>query len=90
MLCCVLVALVVLYRKKFTHITTLKPAAPAIQISHPAPDQEDICHVYDEMLAVNTLAGPAVGDDSSATYSTIQLPDPADNDCSLYSLVAPH
>ncbi|XP_053479903.1 CMRF35-like molecule 5 isoform X3 [Ictalurus furcatus] len=75
-------ALLILYRKKSTHITTLKPAAPAIQISHPPPDQENICHVYDEMLAVYTLAGPPVGDESSATYSTIQLPAPADNDCS--------
>ncbi|XP_053479901.1 CMRF35-like molecule 1 isoform X2 [Ictalurus furcatus] len=82
MLCCVLAALLILYRKKSTHITTLKPAAPAIQISHPPPDQENICHVYDEMLAVYTLAGPPVGDESSATYSTIQLPAPADNDCS--------
>ncbi|XP_017323768.1 CMRF35-like molecule 9 isoform X1 [Ictalurus punctatus] len=82
MLCCVLAALVILYRKKSTHITTLKPAAPAIQISHPPPGQENICHVYDEMLAVYTLAGPPVGDESSATYSTIQLPAPADNDCS--------
>ncbi|XP_053479900.1 CMRF35-like molecule 5 isoform X1 [Ictalurus furcatus] len=77
-----LYALLILYRKKSTHITTLKPAAPAIQISHPPPDQENICHVYDEMLAVYTLAGPPVGDESSATYSTIQLPAPADNDCS--------
>ncbi|MCI4380723.1 hypothetical protein PGIGA_G00243450 [Pangasianodon gigas] len=90
MLCCVLAALVILYRKTSTNITSLKLAAPEIQISYPPPDHEDICHVYDEMLAVYSLAGPAIGDDSSATYSTIQLPAPVDNDCSPYSLVAPH
>ncbi|XP_053091877.1 CMRF35-like molecule 5 [Pangasianodon hypophthalmus] len=90
MLCCVLAALVILYRKTSTNITSLKPAAPEIHISNPPPDHEDICHVYDEMLAVYSLAGPAIGDDSSATYSTIQLPAPVDNDCSPNSLVAPH
>lgn len=50
--------------------------------SHTLSNKENICHVYDEMLAVYTLAGPPVGDESSATYSTIQLPAPADNDCS--------
>ncbi|XP_034162374.2 CMRF35-like molecule 5 isoform X2 [Pangasianodon hypophthalmus] len=83
MLCCVLAALVILYRKKSsTHITSLKPPAPENQISHPPPYQEDFCHVYDEMLAVYSLAGPATADDSSATYSTIQLPAQAD--------IAPH
>ncbi|XP_034162375.2 CMRF35-like molecule 5 isoform X3 [Pangasianodon hypophthalmus] len=76
-------ALVILYRKKSsTHITSLKPPAPENQISHPPPYQEDFCHVYDEMLAVYSLAGPATADDSSATYSTIQLPAQAD--------IAPH
>ncbi|KAG7332548.1 hypothetical protein KOW79_004382 [Hemibagrus wyckioides] len=91
MLCCVLATLVILYRKKSsTQNTSLKPPAPESQISHPSSDQEDIWHVYDDMLAVYSLAGPARGDKSSATYSTIQLPAPADNDCNLYSLVTPH
>ncbi|XP_060786866.1 CMRF35-like molecule 9 isoform X2 [Neoarius graeffei] len=89
MMCCVLAALLILYRKKPTRITSLKPAAPGIQISHPPPDQEDIYHVYDEALAVYSLAGPA-RDDSSTIYSTIQLPATADNDCSPYSLAAFH
>ncbi|XP_058246016.1 uncharacterized protein LOC131353204 isoform X5 [Hemibagrus wyckioides] len=91
MLCCVLATLVILYRKKSsTQNTSLKPPAPESQISHPSSDQEDIWHVYDDMLTVYSLAGPARGDQSSATYGTIQLPAPANNDCSLYSLVTPH
>lgn len=42
------------------------------------------------MLAVYSLAGPARVAESSATYSTIQLPAPADNDFKPYSLEAPH
>ncbi|KAG7332547.1 hypothetical protein KOW79_004381 [Hemibagrus wyckioides] len=87
LLCCVLVTLVILYRKTSTNLTS---PASEIQISQAPPDQEDICHVYDEILAVYSLGGPATGDESSATYSTIQLPASADNDCSPYSLVAPH
>ncbi|XP_060737638.1 CMRF35-like molecule 1 isoform X2 [Tachysurus vachellii] len=89
-LCCVLVTFLILYRKAPTSVTSLKPPASEIQISHPPPDQEDIFHVYDEMLAVYSLAGPARGAESSATYSTIQLPAPADNDFNPYSFVAPH
>ncbi|KAF4072429.1 hypothetical protein AMELA_G00262750 [Ameiurus melas] len=93
-LCCVLAALVIVYRKSSNKYTSWKlacclPPAPENQIPNSSPDQ-DIYYVYDEITAVYSSAGPAVGDDSSATYSTIQLPAPADNDCSLYSLVAPH
>ncbi|XP_047655898.1 CMRF35-like molecule 9 isoform X2 [Tachysurus fulvidraco] len=89
-LCCVLVTLLILYRKAPKSVTSLKPPASEIQISHPPLDQEDIFHVYDEMLAVYSLAGPARGAESSATYSTIQLPAPVDNDFNPYSLVSPH
>ncbi|XP_017323771.1 CMRF35-like molecule 5 [Ictalurus punctatus] len=94
MLCCVLAALVIVYRKTSNTYSSWKlacclPPAPENQIPNSSADQ-DIYHVYDEMLAVHSSAGPPVGDDSSATYSTIQLPAPADNDCSPYSLVAPH
>lgn len=58
--------------------------------SQPLSSKEDIFHVYDEILAVYSLGGPATADESSATYSNIQPPAPADNDCSPYSLVAPH
>ncbi|XP_046728002.1 CMRF35-like molecule 1 [Silurus meridionalis] len=89
-LCCVLAALAIFYRKKSsTHITSFKPPAPEDQIPCPQPEQEDLYHVYDALLDVYSFAGPARGD-SSAIYSTIELPAPADNDCSPYSLVAPH
>ncbi|XP_027030519.2 CMRF35-like molecule 1 isoform X2 [Tachysurus fulvidraco] len=89
-LCYLLVTFLLVYRKAPTSVTSLEPPASEIQLSHPPPDQEDIFHVYDEMLAVYSLAGPARGVESSATYSTIQLPAPADNDFNPYSLVAPY
>ncbi|XP_046727916.1 uncharacterized protein LOC124400258 [Silurus meridionalis] len=89
-LCCVLAALVVIYRKTSTDITSLKLAAPGNQVTHLPTDQEDIDHVYDEVLAVYSLAGPAIEDDSSVIYSTIQFPATADSVCSPYSFVAPH
>ncbi|KAM9476055.1 CMRF35-like molecule 5 isoform 1-T1 [Clarias gariepinus] len=87
MLCCILPALVIIYRKTSTNVTCLKPIAS--EVSHSPTDQEDICHVYDEMSAVYSLAGPATEDGSSGTYCTIQLPAPADTctDYNPYSLV---
>ncbi|KAM9476057.1 CMRF35-like molecule 5 isoform 3-T3 [Clarias gariepinus] len=80
-------ALVIIYRKTSTNVTCLKPIAS--EVSHSPTDQEDICHVYDEMSAVYSLAGPATEDGSSGTYCTIQLPAPADTctDYNPYSLV---
>ncbi|KAL6459041.1 hypothetical protein MHYP_G00325130 [Metynnis hypsauchen] len=91
LLCCVLVALVILYRRRSnTHSTTLKPPAPENQISDPPFNQEEVYHIYDEMLAVYSLAGPANTENSSETYSVIQHVPPMEEDSSLYSLIAPH
>ncbi|KAL7828705.1 hypothetical protein SRHO_G00323390 [Serrasalmus rhombeus] len=91
LLCCVLVALVILYRRRSnTHSTTLKPPAPENLISEPPLHQEEVCHIYDEMLAVYSLAGPANTENSSETYSVIQYVPPMEEDSCLYSLIAPH
>ncbi|XP_036434617.1 CMRF35-like molecule 5 [Colossoma macropomum] len=91
LLCCVLVALVVLYRRRSnTHSTTLKPPAPENQFSDPPLNQEEVYHIYDEMLAVYSLAGPADKENSSETYSVIQHVPPTEEDSCLYSLIAPH
>ncbi|XP_072537709.1 uncharacterized protein [Salminus brasiliensis] len=90
LLCCVLVALVVFYRRRSTTFSTsLKPPAPENQISDPPPEQEEVCHVYDEMLAVYSLAGPDAREETSETYSVIQHAPPAEDD-SPYSLIAHH
>ncbi|XP_072537721.1 uncharacterized protein [Salminus brasiliensis] len=92
LLCCVFAALLALYRKwSHTHSTSLKPPTPENQFSDPTPDQDEDCHDYEEMLAVYSLAGPAVEDDpSEVTYSVIQHVPPAKEDSSLYSVIAPH
>ncbi|KAL7884834.1 hypothetical protein AOLI_G00076040 [Acnodon oligacanthus] len=91
LLCCVLVALVVLYRRRFNmHSSTLKPPAPENQISGPPLNQEAVYHIYDEMLAVYSLAGPANTENSSETYSVIQHVPPTEEDSSLYTLIDPH
>ncbi|XP_017548972.1 CMRF35-like molecule 5 isoform X2 [Pygocentrus nattereri] len=91
LLCCFLVALVILYRRRSnTHSTTLKPPAPENLISEPPLHQEEVCHIYDEMLAVYSLAGPANTENSSETYSVLQYVPPMEEDSSLYSLIGPH
>ncbi|KAI4897670.1 hypothetical protein NFI96_027616, partial [Prochilodus magdalenae] len=90
LLCCVLVALVVLYRRQsYTHTASSKLPAQENQFSDPAHNQEDISHVYDDMLTVYSLAGPTNPENSSDTYSIIQHDPPAKEDSSVYSLVSP-
>uniref|UniRef100_A0A8B9REW9 Immunoglobulin domain-containing protein n=1 Tax=Astyanax mexicanus TaxID=7994 RepID=A0A8B9REW9_ASTMX len=86
LLCCVLVALVVLYRRQpNTQTTSLKPQAPENQTLDSPPDQEEFCHVYDEMYS---SAGTVVLENSEL-YSSIEHSPPAGED-SLYSFIAPH
>ena len=62
----------------------------SVSLSLPLSLKEEVCHVYDEMLAVYSLAGPATVVNSSETYSVIQYIRPTAEDSSLYSLIAPH
>ncbi|XP_036434623.1 CMRF35-like molecule 8 [Colossoma macropomum] len=91
LLCCVLAALVVLYRRPSnTHITSLKAPAQENETSDSPLAQEEVCHVYYEMLAVYSLAGPANEENSSGTYSIIHYTCSTEEECSTYSLIAPH
>ncbi|KAI4902464.1 hypothetical protein NFI96_001845 [Prochilodus magdalenae] len=69
--------------------TASKLPAQENQISDSAHNQEDISHVYDDMLTVYSLAGPTNPENSSDTYSIIQHDPPAKEDSSVYSLVSP-
>ncbi|XP_017548965.1 CMRF35-like molecule 5 [Pygocentrus nattereri] len=57
---------------------------------HPLHTQHEACHVYYEMLAVYSLAGPANMEDPSGTCSIIHYTRSTEEDCSTYSPVAPH
>ncbi|XP_076845742.1 uncharacterized protein LOC143491005 isoform X2 [Brachyhypopomus gauderio] len=73
-------------------VSTLKSSGPENpNLDPPAPiKMEDGDHMYDEILGVYSLAGPVKEEDTSTTSCTIQYLHTAREDCSPYSLIAPH
>ncbi|XP_059379555.1 CMRF35-like molecule 5 isoform X2 [Carassius carassius] len=85
----VLVALVSLCRKRSELKSRFQDSPDLNQVSQTV---YDVHHLYDEIVAENSPAGPARNGDSSIIYSTVQHCDPApQNDVKgLYSRITHH